>query len=146
MVSDAEVGYAACMAADSSPVREGNFGAGTGATIGKFFGLDYAMKSGVGRTSLTIRDSVTNATVTVGAIVAVNAMGDVYKNDTLIAGARTLDGKHVRNTVATLLGLGPSTYKVSFGTATTLACVATDATLNKAGAKKVSQMAHDGYA
>ncbi|CAF2945461.1 unnamed protein product [Rotaria sp. Silwood2] len=147
IVPDANLGYSACMAANNSPVVEGNAGAGSGATIGKLFGMERAMKTGLGSTSMTVRDSITNATVTVGALVAVNAVGDVYKRGTLIAGARTLDGKRLQNTLNTLLDINPNIAS-SFlaATATTLACVATDAKLTKAQAKKVSQMAHDGFA
>ncbi|CAF3906181.1 unnamed protein product [Rotaria sp. Silwood1] len=147
IVPDANLGYSACMAANNSRVIEGNVGAGTGATIGKLFGMERAMKTGLGSTSLTVRDLITNATVTVGALVALNAVGDVYKNGALIAGARTSDGKRLLNTLNTVLGISPtvaSTFPV--GTATTLACVTTDAKLTKAQAKKVSQMAHDGFA
>ncbi|CAF3133203.1 unnamed protein product [Rotaria sp. Silwood2] len=147
IVPDANLGYSACIAANNSRVAEGNVGAGTGATIGKLFGMERAMKTGLGSTSLTVRDLITNATVTVGALVAVNAVGDVYKDGTLIAGARTSDGKRLLNTLNTLLGISPTVASISpVGTATTLACVATDAKLTKAQAKKVSQMAHDGFA
>ncbi|CAF1446231.1 unnamed protein product [Rotaria sordida] len=147
IVPDADLGYSACMTANSSRVAEGNVGVGSGATIGKLFGMDRAMKTGLGSTSLTVRDSITNATVTVGVVVAVNAVGDVYKNSILTAGARTSDGKHLQNTVNTLLGISPSASSTfPIGIATTLACVATDAKLTKAQAKKVSQMAHDGFA
>ncbi|CAF3078754.1 unnamed protein product [Rotaria socialis] len=146
VVPDANLGYSACLAADNSRVIEGNVGAGTGASVGKLFGMKYAMKAGLGSTSLTVRDPTTNVSVTVGALVAVNAVGDVYKNGKLIAGARTLDGKQFLNTIHTLIGIGANiTRNSGFGTATTIACVATDAKLTKAQAKKVSQMAHDGF-
>ncbi|CAF4204544.1 unnamed protein product, partial [Adineta steineri] len=90
---------------------------------------------------------VTNSTITVGVLVAVNAVGDIYKDGILLAGARTSDGKHLRNTVETLLSINSSTFhNFPTGTATTLACVVTDAKLTKAEAKKISQMAHDGFA
>ena len=147
IVPDANSGYSACIAADNSRVTEGNVGAGSGASIGKLFGMEYAMKTGLGSTSLTVRDLFTNDTVTVGAIVALNAVGDVYKDGTLIAGARTPDGKHLLNTVKTLLNIDFSTISTfPLGSATTIVCVATNAKLTKAQAKKVSQMAHDGVA
>jgi L-aminopeptidase/D-esterase-like protein len=147
IVPDANSGYSACMTANNSPVIEGNVGAGSGASIGKLFGMRHAMKTGLGSAALTVRDLMTNVTITVGAIVALNAVGDVYKNGTLIAGARTMDGKHLLNTVKNLLSIGSSTANTSLlGVATTLACVVTDAKLTKAQAKKVSQMAHDGFA
>jgi L-aminopeptidase/D-esterase-like protein len=144
---DANLGYSACISANNSNSLEGNVGAGTGATIGKFFGIQRAMKAGLGSTSLTVYDALRNATVTVGAIVVVNAVGDVYKNGRLLAGARTIDGKQLINTVEMLIGDGrnfsDSLFPVS---STTLACVVTDAKLTKVQAKKVSQMAHDGFA
>ena len=144
---DANIGYAACMSANNRETREGNVGAGIGATIGKLFGMQRAMKGGLGSSSLTVRDLSRNATVTVGAIVAVNAVGDVYKNGILLAGALTADRRRLINTAKTLLSddvLQLQPFPV--GRATTIACVTTDAKLTKAQAKKVAQMAHDGYA
>jgi L-aminopeptidase/D-esterase-like protein len=144
---DASLGYSACMKANNSISAEGNVGAGTGATIGKLFGIKQAMKGGLGSASLTVHDTNKNTTVTVGAIVAVNAFGDVYKNGRLLAGARTMNGEKLINTVETLIGNGSSFFDFSSAeSATTLACVATDAKLTKVQAKKVSQMAHDGFA
>jgi L-aminopeptidase/D-esterase-like protein len=144
---DFNSGYSACKTASNSEYLEGNVGAGTGASIGKLFGMKQAMKAGLGSTSLTVRDRASNATVTVGAIVAVNAVGDVYKNGVLLAGARSVDGKRLLNTVETLLGIDAGKFeKFPVGVATTIACIATDAKLTKTQAKKVSQMAHDGYA
>lgn len=147
IVPDAQSGYSACMAADNAPVAEGNVGVGTGASIGKVLSIKNAMKSGLGSSSITIRDPITNSTVTIAALVVVNAAGDIYKKSQLIAGARTPDGKHLLNTIEHILNTSASfddTFPV--GTATTLACVVTDATINKAEAKKISQMAHDGLA
>ncbi|CAF1292409.1 unnamed protein product [Adineta steineri] len=147
IVPDANLGYSTCMSVSNSRVHEGNVGAGSGASIGKLFGIEYAMKGGIGSTSITVQDSVTNSTITVGVLVAVNAVGDIYKDGILLAGARTSDGKHLRNTVETLLSINSSTFhNFPTGTATTLACVVTDAKLTKAEAKKISQMAHDGFA
>lgn len=144
---DANLGYSACISANSSVPAEGNVGAGTGATIGKIFGIKQAMKAGLGSTAITVYDASRNTTVTVGAIVAVNAIGDVYKNGKLLAGARTLDGKQLINTAGLLLGNAAHTFDSELlGSATTLACVITDAKLTKVQAKKVSQMAHDGFA
>ena len=68
---DRESGYKACQAASDGPVEEGNVGAGAGATVGKMFGARYAMKSGIGTASIQVEDII------VGAIAAVNAVGDV---------------------------------------------------------------------
>lgn len=144
---DFNLGYSACISANSSIPAEGNVGAGTGATIGKIFGIKQAMKAGLGSTAITVYDGSSNTTVTVGAIVAVNALGDVYKNGKLLAGARTADGKQLINTVGLLLGnITQTSDDKLLGSATTLACIITDAKLTKVQAKKVSQMAHDGFA
>ena len=81
---DPEMGYAAAAAANSGTVTEGNVGAGAGATVGKIFGMAGAMKSGLGTASMEVGGGVM-----VGAIVAVNAFGDVLDPATgqILAGA-----------------------------------------------------------
>ncbi len=138
---DASSGYAACEAGSAQPVAEGNVGAGTGATVGKLFGIDRAMRGGMGSASVQV------AGFTVAALVAVNAIGDVVDPSTgrVVAGARTADGRSLFGTMQALLrGELPAPMQV--GTATTLAVVATDAVLTKAQANKMAQMAHDGLA
>jgi len=139
---DAEAGYRACGAASTSAPAEGNTGAGAGATVGKLFGMGRAMKSGLGTASIKLPNGPT-----VGAIVAVNAVGDVFDPGTgkIIAGARTADGKRLVGAMAAVLR-GEALPKLLGGTATTIGVVATDATLTKAEANKVAQMAHDGLA
>ncbi len=139
---DAEAGYKACKTATTTAPAEGNVGAGAGATVGKLFGMPRAMKSGLGTAAIKLP-----AGVTVGAIVAVNAVGDIFDPATakLIAGARTLDGKKLLGAMAAILRGEPLPPTLS-GTATTIGVVATDATLTKAQATKVAQMAHDGLA
>jgi L-aminopeptidase/D-esterase-like protein len=137
----ADSGYRACEAASTAAPAEGNVGAGAGATVGKLFTLKRAMKSGIGTASLKV------AGTTVGAIVAVNAVGDVVDPlmGTPIAGARTEDGKRLLDTrEAILRGDLPAGLKP--GTATTIGVVATDAVLTKVQAQKIAQMAHDGLA
>lgn len=138
---DAEAGYKACKAASANAPAEGNVGAGAGATIGKMFGAKRAMKGGIGTASIKL------AGLTVGAIVAVNAVGDVIDPTTgkLIAGARTVDGKKLAGTMAGILR-GEALPPMLGGTNTTIGLVATDAKLDKAQAQKVAQMAHDGLA
>ncbi|MCL2660685.1 MAG: P1 family peptidase, partial [Acidobacteriaceae bacterium] len=105
----AEDGYAACKAANAGAVAEGNVGAGAGATVGKMFGPAYAMKSGLGTSSMTIG----NTGVVVGAIVAVNAVGDVVDpaSGRIVAGARSEDGKGFRGSMKAILdGYGSSRY------------------------------------
>jgi L-aminopeptidase/D-esterase-like protein len=139
---DANAGYAACEAASDSHPAEGNVGAGAGATIGKFFGSGSAMKSGIGNASIRVG----NTGLVVGAIVAVNAGGDVIDRETgkILAGARTADGSGFRNSMAEIMR--GSTAKARAGTNTTIGVVATNARLNKTEVTKVAQMAHDGYA
>ena len=142
---DAASGYAACDAASTRPVAEGNVGAGTGASVGKLFGIERAMKGGIGCASLQVDGIV------IAALVAVNAMGDVVDPATgrLLAGARSADGTRLAGTMPLLrqgeLAERLRTHECA-GASTTLAIVATDAVLTKAEAAKVAQMAHDGLA
>lgn len=134
-------GLLACRDAGNGRVREGNVGAGMGATIGKMLGMDRAMKSGLGSYSIRIGDLI------VAALVAVNAVGDVRDPSTgrLLAGARAADKPELVDIVRHL-----RTHLIppadSSGENTTLGVVATNAALSKAQATKVAQMAHDGYA
>ena len=138
---DAEAGYKACKAATTTAPAEGNVGAGAGATVGKLFGMSRAMKSGIGTSAIKLEG------VTVGAIVAVNAIGDVFDPTTgkPIAGARTKDGKSLVNSMAAILRGEPLPPALA-GAATTIGVVATDVALTKAQTSKVAQMAHDGLA
>jgi L-aminopeptidase/D-esterase-like protein len=142
---DAAAGHAACEAASRDSPAEGNVGAGAGASVGKLFGIGRAMKGGVGTASIEVGG------ITVAALVAVNAVGDVVDPRTgrIVAGARTADGKKLVGTMRALKrGELPARLEPSSaaGAATTIAVVATDAILTKAEATKVAQMAHDGLA
>jgi L-aminopeptidase/D-esterase-like protein len=149
---DAAMGYLACQNASSEPPAEGNVGAGTGATVGKILGQAQCMKSGVGTASLEV-----GAGVIVGAIVAVNAFGDVIDPSTgkIIAGARSKDvgPLHIgapgyfadtMQVMQTLIGR----TALGFGSRgnTVIGVVATNAKLDKEAINKVAQMAHDGLA
>ena len=138
---DATVGYQACQSASDGPVAEGNVGAGTGATVGKLLGPKFATKGGLGTASVKIGKGIV-----VGAIVAVNAFGDVVDPDTgtILAGTRKPVGGGFVNTVKQMQG-GLGQTILGFAN-TTLAVVATNAYLTKEGANKVAQMAHDGLA
>jgi L-aminopeptidase/D-esterase-like protein len=149
---DPEMGYAAATAANSGPVAEGNAGAGMGATVGKIFGMAGAMKSGLGTASLEIGGGVI-----VGAIVAVNAFGDVLDPDTgqIIAGARPAKlgpvklggGEQFANTMEVMKSFtGRTILSLATKSNTVIAVVATNAKFDKAQATKVAQMAHDGLA
>jgi L-aminopeptidase/D-esterase-like protein len=149
---DAAMGYQACQNATSEPPAEGNVGAGTGATVGKILGPALCMKSGLGTASLEI-----GAGVIVGAIAAVNALGDVIDPSTgqIIAGARSkaIGPIHIGSqgyfadtlkVMQTLIGR----TALGFGSKgnTVIGVIATNAKLNKEEANKVAQMAHDGLA
>lgn len=138
---DAQSGYAACAAASRLAPAQGNVGAGTGALVGKLFGLARAMKGGIGSASLTVDG------ITVGAIVACNAVGDVFDPATgrVIAGARTPDGLQLQDSRQALLH-GDLAHSILAGTNTTLGVVATNAMLTKAQAHRLAQVAHDGLA
>ena len=138
---DAAAGYAACAAASGADPTEGNEGAGTGASVGKLFGIARAMKGGVGTASVTAHG------VTVGALIACNAVGDVLDPGTaqVVAGARTLDGRNLLDTRRALLR-GDLPQSVLPGTNTTIGVVATDAVITKVQAQRLAVAAHDGLA
>jgi L-aminopeptidase/D-esterase-like protein len=138
---DAAAGYAACQAASHERPAEGSVGAGAGAVVGKIFGHARAMKGGIGTASFTVDG------VTVGALVACNALGDVYHPHTgqLLAGARTADGQQLLGARDALLrGEAPSA--ILAGSNTTLGVVATDAQITKPQAQRLATVAHDGLA
>jgi len=138
---DAQAGYLACQAAGIDAPAQGSVGAGAGASIGKLFGIDRAMKGGIGTASVSARG------ITVGALVAVNALGDIVdpSSGRVIAGARSEDGQTLFGTTRAMLQ-GEVPTLLQPGTATTIGIVATDAVLTKAQAQKLAQMAHDGLA
>lgn len=124
-----------------TPVNEGNLGAGCGASVGKWFGPDHAMRGGLGQASLSVQG------LTVAALAVVNAMGDVLdpRDGRLLAGARHADRPGLRDTVASLLS-GDAAPAAPVGGATTLVVIGTDARLDKAQASLLARMAHDGLA
>jgi L-aminopeptidase/D-esterase-like protein len=141
---DAAMGYAACQAANGGVVAEGNVGAGSGATVGKIMGMKQAMKAGLGTASVDLGEGLV-----VGAIVAVNAFGDVIDPQTgqIIAGARSLDGTGFADTLAVMKSLVNKTpLEFSGPQNTVIGVVATSARFNKEEANKVAQMAQDGLA
>ncbi|WP_395351103.1 P1 family peptidase [Variovorax sp. UC122_21] len=138
---DAAAGYAACEAAGRDAPAEGNVGAGTGALVGKLFGVQRAMKGGIGTASVTVGG------VTVGALIAVNSLGDVIDHYTAlpVAGARTEDGRALLDTRRALLR-GDLPRPLLAGTNTTIGVIATDAVLTKVQANRLATVAHDGLA
>ncbi len=136
----AEMGTAACRAATAGPVEEGTVGVGTGATVGKLLGPASAMKGGVGTWSLPLPGGVI-----VGAIVVVNAFGDVWDDETghILAGARDPSTGRFLDTARSLL----TVERVGgFASNTTLCVTATNAKLTKEETNKLAQLAHDGLA
>jgi L-aminopeptidase/D-esterase-like protein len=128
-------GYHACMAA-SADLETGRVGAGTGATVGKAYGVQYAMRAGLGTACVELENGVK-----VAALAVVNAFGDVYDPATgeIVAGAQK-DGKFLDAMNAPALnGL------MNLGN-TTIGVVATNATLTREEANKLASMAHDGLA
>ncbi|EJL28468.1 P1 family peptidase [Brevibacillus sp. BC25] len=137
---DQQMGYEAARLASKQPVQQGNVGAGTGATVGKMAGMKRAMKGGLGTASRRLPNGLV-----VGAIVAVNAVGEVRLPSTgeILAGARGEDG-NIRDSLSWMIDA--ATPPVPAGTNTTIAVVASNANLNKVQANKVAQMAHNGLA
>lgn len=144
---DAECGYAACTAAmqakvPAKPLLQGNVGAGSGALVGKVFGLEQAMRGGIGSASITV------GSTTVGALIACNAVGDVRHPYTgqVIAGARqqarslTLVDAYLR------LLAGDAPLPAIAGTNTTIGVIATNTTLDKPRLQRLALAGHDGLA
>lgn len=138
---DADSGYRACEAASAQPPAEGSVGAGTGATVGKLWGIGRAMKGGIGSASATVDG------ITVGALVAVNPVGDVIDPATglPLAGARSADGTALVGTTRSILR-GDLPPPLIAGAATTIGCIATDAVLGKAQCRRLASAGHDGLA
>ncbi|WP_291056325.1 P1 family peptidase [Dialister sp. UBA1703] len=130
------MGYeAASRASNTFPV--GCYGAGTGASVGKLRGFDHAMKSGAGYAEFSLPSGLF-----VGAYMAVNACGEIYDKDEILAGALADDDAHFISSHELMM----QGFKRQTGTNTSIGCVMTNARLTKAECKAVSGMAHDGYA
>ncbi len=141
---DAAMGRAACMAADKA-MRQGRIGAGTGATVGKLVPGAVPQDSGVGSASITLPEGVT-----VGAVVAVNAVGDVYHPETgeVLGCAHMPDGTQVL-AEGLLYGHAPAPKQIRIpapGSNTTIGVVAVDCKLTKEQANRLADVAHDGLA
>lgn len=138
---DAAMAYAACCHAETGNYQDGNFGAGTGATVGKLLGMEHCMKSGIGSYAVQIGD------LKVGALVAVNALGDVYdwKNGCKVAGLLADDRKTFLDTEQVACQK-IDVVENKFVANTTLGVVITNAQFDKTRLCKIAGMAHDGYA
>ena len=139
---DPEMGYAAAVhALDDPNYRDGNYGAGCGATVGKITGMDNCMKTGIGSYAVQIGD------LQIGAVVALNALGDVYdwKTGKQIAGLLKEDGSGFRDTQEYMKG-NIEVVGNRFAGNTTLGVVITNAEFRKPELCKIAGMAHDGFA
>lgn len=139
---DKKAGYAAAADARRVDIKFGAVGAGTGATVGKILGAQAASRGGLGGATVRFGE------VFVTAVVAVNALGDVYdrKTGNILAGARMPDGEYF-NTVARLTdGTLAAQMQVQSGTNTTIGCIMTNAKLDKAQVNRLADVAHDGLA
>ena len=138
---DEAMGYEAARRAFEEPnYRDGNYGAGCGATVGKFFGMDYCMKTGIGSYAVQIGE------LQVGAVVALNALGDIYdwKSGQQIAGLLTEDRKGLRDSVEYMMQ-NTEVVENKFTGNTTIAIVLTNAAFTKPQLCKIASMAHNGY-
>lgn len=139
---DKKMGYEACEnALNGGNYQDGNFGAGTGATVGKLYGMDYCMKSGIGSYAVSIGE------LKVGAIVSVNALGDIYdwKNGKQIAGLLNESKTGLRSSVDEMY----KKYDVienKFTGNTTIGIILTNAKFEKTRLNKIASMTHNGYA
>ena len=139
---DAAMGYAAAKQAAEAPnYRDGNFGAGCGATVGKIKGMEYCMKTGIGSFALQLGE------LKLGAVVALNALGDVFewRGGAQIAGLLSEDKRALRSTSEALRESIRDAGN-RFAGNTTLGVVVTNADFDKAALCKIAGMAHDGYA
>lgn len=139
---DAAMGYAAALAALDAPnYRDGNYGAGCGATVGKIAGMATCMKTGMGSFAVQLGE------LAIGAVVALNALGDVFdwRTGRQIAGLLTEDRRALRST-AEYLKAHLEPVENRFAGNTTIGAVVTNAAFDKAQLCKLAGMAHDGYA
>lgn len=134
-----EMGYKACQIANNIELKQGNYGAGCGATVGKIRGSEFCTKGGIGSYSIKLDNGLV-----VSAIIAVNAFGDVYENGQVIAGVLNDDKNDFLNTYDLMKkGVNKGGFNIDN---TTIGAVVTNAKLSKAECKKISQMAHNGFA
>ena len=133
----AEYGLKACENASKTTVF-GNVGAGRGATVGKIRGVKNACKSGISAATVKVLG------VTVTAIVAVNAMGDIVDDEgKIIAGAKGKNGEFIDTEKCLAEG---DVLKLAFGTNTTIGCILTDAKLDKVDVNRLASISHNGLA
>lgn len=138
---DKAMGYQACGSASATEIRQGSIGVGAGACVGKIRGMERAMKSGLGWYALETQG------LRVGALVAVNCLGDVIDPSTgeKLAGVLDEDMQTLADTEEVMIA-ACSAEKDYFSGNTTIGVVVTNAAFTKAQATKLASMAHNGYA
>ena len=136
---DADMAYAACLNSEKKNYMDGNHGAGTGASVGKYLGMSHALKSGIGSYAVQIGE------LKIGAVVVVNALGDIYDHKTgnKIAGIHDTDGDMTSEDLL-LANLEPKENK--FVENTTLGIIISNASFTKSELCKIAGMTHNGYA
>lgn len=138
---DQRMAYEACQNAYQGCYQDGNYGAGIGASVGKLYGMDYAMKSGVGSYAVQVGD------LKVGAVVVVNALGDIYdwKNGQQVAGLLNQDHHSLRSSEDEIFN-GYEAMQATMATNTTIGVILTNAKFDKTALCKIAGMTHNGYA
>lgn len=146
---DINMAYEACINAQNNNPKMGNYGAGTGASVGKILGADYAMKSGLGFYAVQVDD------VKVGAVVSVNAFGDIYDYESgkMIAGLLNENKDGFRSSEEELIKITQNknlSFTSNIGnnivTNTTIGAIITNAKFTKSQMGKIASMAHNGFA
>ncbi len=133
-------GYAACVDAERREELSGSVGAGTGATVGKWAGIETRMRGGLG---IAVVD---HEALRVTGVAVVNAVGDVLEEGgKVLAGARSRDGRWVAEDDAFRRMRLSRPNQSPMGN-TTLVVVMTNARLTKVDANRVAQRGHDGLA
>ncbi len=135
---DKEMGYKACLDSENNIIKEGSFGAGTGAAVGKLYGMEQSQKSGLGVYAVQVGE------LKIGAIVAVNAFGDVFDNKgNKIAGLKDKNGKFLDFKEEMYKSIKPKNH---FTDNTTIGAIITNAKFSKAMLCKVASMGQNGLA
>lgn len=136
---DKQMGYEACRNAENKLCKNGSIGAGTGATVGKLLGQDNATKSGLGVYGIEVDG------VEIFAVIAVNALGDVYdeKTNQIIAGTKDQNGNFIDSEKMILTNGLTSEIRL---TNTTIGCIVTNAKINREQANKLASICHNGLA
>lgn len=137
---DEAMGYDACVDAEKNELSCGNVGAGTGATVGKLYGMGRSMKAGLGIHAVSV------GKLQMAAVVVVNALGDIYdpKNGQIVAGLRTEDGNGFADTCQEIYKL--TQMKDLYNSNTTIGAVITNGRFSKAEMNKIASMTRNAYA